>query len=385
MRVKTLLIGILGLSLCLFVPAAAVQGSTFVIFATGVVKGADGAVVKNAAVSLLAWPPQSVRKTMKVGDSFKLVRVAETISGADGYFVLRVPETFDYRSITATPSDNFADFDIVAVTADSVGAYSFSRALSSSEAPAVPEIALQLLHQAGERPDALAGKTTPALSTVLTSSGACNGGNGELDQIYDPQWDLIGQVYNTVGGVAQTWSYEQGAESTLGVGVSASGNYGSFHASGSSSVSTDSLTTWPRISGMAYTYLDTEWQAGRYHIYCAQSGRGGAVKEDYYEVRAYDFAGGSQIRNIPSSYTPQATYCVKETAGSTFDKNTTTNITWSDGWHLGPVIGLDVETTSGYTTKTGIHFYFYYSYHLCGTNGYPGGTEQPPVRFVWEM
>ncbi len=98
----------------------------------------------------------------------------------------------------------------------------------------------------------------------------------------------------------------------------------------------------------------------------------------YYEERPISYAGGTDIVNVGLPAV-SSSYCVPEAAGSPFTKTTTAATTWTNGTHLGPVIGIDLSSKTGYSSESAVHFLFTANGRLCGTNGDPGAT---PGRLV---
>lgn len=92
-----------------------------------------------------------------------------------------------------------------------------------------------------------------------------------------------------------------------------------------------------------------------------------------FPTRAARILSMSDFRAVSSSY------CVPEAAGSPFTKTTTAATTWTNGTHLGPVIGIDLSSKTGYSSESAVHFLFTANGRLCGTNGDPGAT---PGRLV---
>jgi hypothetical protein len=58
-------------------------------------------------------------------------------------------------------------------------------------------------------------------------------------------WTVVGQTYSTATRINSSFTFTSGAESTLGVGVSRSGTYGSYSSSGTNSASSDVTIDYP--------------------------------------------------------------------------------------------------------------------------------------------
>jgi hypothetical protein len=113
------------------------------------------------------------------------------------------------------------------------------------------------------------------------------------------------------------------------------------------------------------THFRTNFVYGLYNVSC-----GGQ------QTQPTSYAGGT--RNVHSA-TPAATHCVLFTAGSTFNKTSTSAYTYGGGVEMTAPIGIDLSAHTGYNTSAALDFTFTQSRDLCGTNGNPGAT---PKRLV---
>jgi hypothetical protein len=105
---------------------------------------------------------------------------------------------------------------------------------------------------------------------------------------YGPRWVLVGQTYSSTTKVSHTFVYARGASSTLGVGVSASGDFGSFEQGGTVSKANTPTTSFPTYGDHHGVYYKTQFVYGEYHISCAYPGIApqDVRYTDRYEVRA---------------------------------------------------------------------------------------------------
>ena len=88
-----------------------------------------------------------------------------------------------------------------------------------------------------------------------------------------------------------------------------------------------------------------------------------------YEVRPTAWTGSGNYWTVGSP--PAADWCAFEAAGLTVEKNTNAAQTWSNGVDLQAVIGLSVQSKTGWWESSKISFFFNPAGHLCGTNAYP--------------
>ncbi|CCH77040.1 hypothetical protein BN12_160015 [Nostocoides japonicum T1-X7] len=213
-------------------------------------------------------------------------------------------------------------------------------------------------------------------SSFVDGSGASAPSNAP--QAPSCQWRLIsdlgyktvwvGGTYVTNGGAKADLVYGSGASSTLGIGVSTSGSYGSFKASGSTTVSSNSSVNFPAYTGLQHDY--TQFDYGKYGLSCD-----GIYLN--YKVQARYWAGGASVYH-PSS-APTANYCVSQVSGSSFTKSSSTAYTFSTGADVSGAIGIDLSTRTGYTPAAKVTYSFTSTRRLCGTSGAPTAT---PSRLV---
>lgn len=184
---------------------------------------------------------------------------------------------------------------------------------------------------------------------------------------WDGVLDTVGEVYtgpNTTGDL----QYLSGATSTIGVGFSGSGEYGSFEAGGTSTVSSTTEVNFPTQAQNRRTVFRTTFGWKKFELMCFAYPYGPWTSAGF-EARAVEFQGGTQQYTAASA--PSATYCTSYLKGSSFTKDTATAVQFSNGAKIGAFIGIDLSTRTGFNTKTRIKFTFTSAGRLCGTNGYP--------------
>jgi hypothetical protein len=319
-------------------------------------------------VTLIAWPTQHQLAPLEVGDAVKLVPVAKAIAAADGSFVLRVDPTVPIGEVAAP--DGTVNFDLVTDGDQGWSITSFSRRLvEGSEGPtwastapeikpstgAVLSVRLSIAHDE-QRPEAL--EPAPATDRQCTTF---------VRDAWDGVLDTVGEVYtgpNTTGDL----QYLNGASSTIGVGFSASGDYGSYEAGGTSTVSSTTGVNFPTQGQNRRTVFRTTFGWKLFELSCFAYPYGPWTSAGF-EARAVEFQGGTQQYTAASA--PTATYCTSYLAGSSFSKDTATAIQFSNGAKIGAFIGIDLSTRTGFNTNTKIRFAFVNAGRLCGTNGYP--------------
>lgn len=183
----------------------------------------------------------------------------------------------------------------------------------------------------------------------------------------------VGTGAQNTKNINHTFTFKKGSVSTLGIGVSANGAVGSYKSGGDVTRKSDSVTTWPTATAAGSREYKTYFTYGEYQITCAAP----FITRTTYEVRPISYAGGATYTS--STTLPAASKCTQFAKGSTFTKDTSKAVTWSNGANLKAAIGVDLKSQAGYTEAVSIKFEFKATARLCGSNDYPGGT---PTRLV---
>jgi len=314
-------------------------------------------------IVLYAWPTQDTLSRLHPGDHVKLVPVAKAIAGTDGTFSLRIDPTAPMAEVTS--SAGIVDFELEGQSSSGISHFSFPRRLTASHtwttlsgAPAgsasaalVPVVDDSAV-QSGESAPAPLPAETKICSTTLVS-------------VYSPAWDIVGEVYTGPHADAQL-VYQQGSTSTVGIGISVSGTSGTFSASGSSSLTDTGVVTYPNYGPTHNIVEQSEFRSAKYSIVCTIHG---TTYDHHFEVRPYDWIGGGT--QYVAAGPPTATNCTPVGAGIGETVNTGTAITFTNGYSMSGQIGIDLSTSTGFTTNTELRFNFVSSGNLCGSNGYP--------------
>jgi hypothetical protein len=372
--------------------------------ASGTLKDENGApVAEGSLVVLYAWPNTEFLASMEINESAKLVPVAKAYTGAGGQFDIRVgdPNLLD----PLKSADGQVELMLQSEATSNLYTYNFSRRLEGAEASIVfkdPSTPARAPHpKSGTTPPKTDGTLaepsqpvsdetdtvavdlqpieTGSLSSSETNAAAATDGSAPYsDKVcqlykganYPPAWVTVGQSYVANTGVWSDFNYTAGANSSLGVGVSASGAYGSWSSGGTASVSSQGSIDFPRQGRYTYKRMRTQFIYARFLNECSYSS--GYVYQRTYQVRPVSWAGGSQV--VESGYMPASNYCSSYAAGSKFSKTSTAAITWSDGAALGSSIGVNLSAQTGYSSSARAYFDFVSTRKLCGSHGYPGGT-----------
>jgi hypothetical protein len=349
-------------------------------YAGGVVRGTDGAPVEGADVILRAWPSNDELAKLSAGAQVKVVSVAQTKSASDGTFTLREdPAGIDPAYVN---SDGLVNFEAFAFVNDKWTAFSFPRtfdgsswqdpaALDDKARAAEPSTtqSLNLSLSRGQSTDAFgqSGAAGVAAEQAIASDRGCT-------------QTLFTEHHNTHFAVAQTSvegnaralvTYSNGSSSSLGVGFSDTGAYGSFSASGTmgqSSSSTVAFGSWNHND--IATQIMSGWDYGDFFFECSTPTGG---YSSWVEERPMHFDGGNYTYSTGewSGYP----YCTPYSNGDSYDRSTNKNTTWTDGVDIGSVIGINLSSQTGWTSSINVNYYFTGNSNLCGNDNTPPSSH----------
>jgi hypothetical protein len=336
----------------------------------------------GTAVELVAFPSSDVTDRMAIGDSVQATPVAKALVRAGGIFAIRIG---DISALARYASKSQSvDFEVRAISGGHYAAYSFSRTmmthagvvqLASATTANQPAGTVMDLRALAVQAKIVSLPPNPVVSRLGADSGVINKTDvcGEsLVSSYGSRAVTVGSTYTTASGASAKFTYSAGATSTLGVGYSVSGTYGSFSGSGTSDRSSASTVDFGTRSG-SYTY-GTFFTYGKYAQWCYPVYNSGLKSTYAYKVHSNGYAGGSTV-NVSSA--PTATYCVALASGTSFSKSTTAAYTWSGGASLSSVIGVNLSSKTGYTSTAKLTYSAGSgNKHVCGTSGLPAQTPQ---------
>ena len=326
----------------------------------------NGRAIEGAKVVLYAWPVTSVVSKIRHGQRVPLKIVGSAITSASGRYAIRVTSPAALSS--SAERDGIVNLEIITTTRAGWDAYSFPRRLvptahgavlaiasDGTAARVAPQVAnLHLMRANHHLMPAVAGRRGPRVC-------------GDLSPVknFGPQRSTVGATYSHVTGVKMNFTYGNGQRSSLGVGVSSSGSFGTWSASGTHDQSSTSSESFPTFTGATSNYYRTEFVYEEYLVEC-----------DGFQTQAKSFAGGATTAGTGP---PSAAFCVIQAAGSTFHKSTSSAHTFSTGVSISSTIGVNLSAHTGYNTTAELTYAFTQRHDLCGSNDYPGGT---PERLV---
>lgn len=333
------------------------------VIVAGSVRDGKGRPASGRA-ALLALPPQDVMSAMKVGDSVRIVPVGKGRIGADGTFALR----WDPR----VPIDDFVsstdtvDLEVVVEGPAGATVFAFSRnvtadgaAVEVADAVRDPHPARGVVLTLDPRLARAQQSGDPTDRSVRTAAGPvyCL---STLKSIYPPVWHLVAELY-TGPHATVDFTYAVGAQSTLGVGLSVSGSAGSFSQSGKVTVASTGSVNFAEVPQYQRRIEETQWRYGKWDLSCPMVPR--------FEARPHSWIGGSTYYNAAA--TPSAPYCTPYLVGDRPSIDQHRAVEWSNGVKIAAFIGVDLSSSTGFTTNAAQKWTFKSNGKLCGTNGYP--------------
>jgi len=153
-------------------------------------------------------------------------------------------------------------------------------------------------------------------------------------------------------------TYTAGSETTLGVGVSISGDIGSFSEEGTFTQTSSGAETFPAVMGKIVNE-QTPYDYGEYTI-C------GLMQQVQPEGWA---TGRHTVKVKPPSLDKCGTNVGPH---GTFTRNTGTAGTFKAGVDLKKVIGISLSAESGYNNDVSIRYTFpHEGGYMCGSNNFP--------------
>jgi hypothetical protein len=323
---------------------------------------ATGRTSPGVTVSLYAWPSSRVLRHQQAGQAVPRKLLASTTVGPGATYSLRVPRAELAAAVVSGGYDNL-EID--------VGATSWFFTENAAR-PAV-------------------------ITRQLSASPQATCTNWTLYRGLKKAWGTVGQSYVGRGarGTTQSFTYEAGQSSTLGVGESVSTPAGGFTNAGTVSVSTTAEQGFPTF-GVANVNYRTEFKMAEYTQTCTPVAKitPGALATmptakkscnpiindcTYFQVKPVEWAGGGTWK-LPRS-APTSGFCVVEKRGDSFRTHTEKAVTWSGGLDVLQV-GFNASAQTGYDNSAEVSFKFNgrETVQLCGTNNFPPEAGQVVAR-----
>ncbi len=307
-------------------PASA--GTNHAAAVRGTVTTRHGTSVARARVTIYAWPSTAAMKAQRKGQALQLRPVGHARASVSGSYSIRLAGTGNYL--------------VRAWTRQATGIWNVSGG--------------------GQRTAdvRLTGAASPYLCIPQET----------LVKTWNPAPGVVGTSYSRYAGIKQWFTYGSNQSSSIGVGLSSSGDVGSFTFNGSASYSSGTSQTWGSHSSPYSVKYRTDFVPAEYSVSC-----GGG-----YLAKPKEWAGGATVDTNTSP--PNATYCVWYDQNTTFTKQDTTAFTFSAGFTTGG-LGFTGSAQTGFDTNAELHYDMVNAgMNLCGTDNYPAGSSPGPKRIV---
>lgn len=298
---------------------------------------ATGHLAAGAVVDLYAWPSDKVLQALKPGQDVPRTLISSAKTSSSGAFSLTVSAT---TLSTVAVSGAYANLEV-----DSGTSFWFITRPVTDSTPAVVQLT------------GAADDSSPAICAVKYK--------GQLHR----RWGTVAQEYDwgNAPGVTQSLTYGTGQSTSLSIGFSKSGKYGSYTAGGSETETSSSSQSFPDQRKPGFFRFRTEWRVAKYLQVC---GGGKTDVGPFFKhiVRSNGWLGGDDIRK--ASRAPKAKFCITELAGSNFHTSNERATTVSAGLTVAEVdFGVNMQT--GYDTSAELNLHFNKQRHLCGTGNLP--------------
>lgn len=212
------------------------------------------------------------------------------------------------------------------------------------------------------------------------ATAAC--GNGNPGTTY---WRLLetsnrSAVVRTaypIGSTTTAVSYSTESSGSYGIGVSASGVFGSYKASGTKTASGGSGYTSSRNTGGRLYRREVNY--GKYRVEITNVW--GDCTYHSRQWRARSETGGAT--SAATSNRPNFTNCTNVDAGTWYRASSTgTAYSWSAGVEISGKIGIDLSSQKQYTSSNRITYYVSgSSKRMCGDNTYPSTSRKQMERY----
>jgi hypothetical protein len=192
----------------------------------------------------------------------------------------------------------------------------------------------------------------------------------QLTKDLGPVTTDVAQTYATIRKVGEYFTYAQSQEqsSTLEVGISSTGDYGSYSGDGTMGVDagTGGSQDYKWISGRQNTRWQTDFEAGSFTQTCADK-QGSWTN---YLVYNYEWAGGGPYTTHKGGV-PATRHCVPEYNGEQWNQYFSTATTFGVGFS---VLGFGGSSQTGYSTNAEANFKYRQNGEICGRYGPPGSN-----------
>ena len=318
------------------------------VVASGVLRTADGKG-RAGLIAVLAWPNEDALSRLNEGDSVPTPTVGWVATKADGSFAVRVAK--GRINASHKNADGRVNFLAVGWTPENEGTLSFAAPVDGT--PSADPIMLDAVSPNS----GLAPASAPEPNIITPCS--------YVQKTTTYPWVEVGVTWPY--GADTGWMVVGSTHSfTVGVGISASGDYGDWKANGTSTVSEGLSKTFSRST--AYVSWQLQHRYVKYQKYC------GTVPQPDWMIKDIGWAGYNQSVTAPAQ--PSWAYCGRNDPGEWYrDSSSGSHLTTSAGVKLGPIIGLNLSFETNYGSDHKIGYYTAVVGKVCGSNDDPAWAE----------
>ncbi|MCW2497333.1 hypothetical protein [Jatrophihabitans sp.] len=335
---------------------------------TGQLTGGSGSPAAGATVVLLAEPSGAALEALPDGGTASLSAISQTTADAAGTYSVGIPAGTSLDGV-ADPT-GVVNLVALAVSGTSIGVTYLSTPVATSSSSGLHLAAAPADDEPTAVVDAPIELTGTSDSATPLSGGPPTCSVHKI-HTYGPREVVVGSTYSYTSHASETFTYSKGTNSSLGVGVNYAMTGGSFEASGTHSVSSDSSITFPTESGAKNTHFITWFDYAEFGASCGS--------RSWRSVEATDWDGGSKI-STASSLT--ATHCLPYASGSTFTNTHSSAFDYSNGSLVSDIVGISLSARTGYSTSATLLVHLTADSRLCGYKGYPNASSPAPQLVV---
>jgi len=324
-------------------------------------------VAAGNPVVLWGWPSNDVLAAMADGDSVHLTPLGKALTTTGGGFALRVGD--DSVAERLADDGGVVNLEVQAWSPEGVASYSFSSDIAPGGellADAIADVAsVKLATDKIADPTLFPGDVT----AVFNKTDVC----GATKKATYPDIDtVVGRMYSTTKGIHSFFSLRAGAETTIGVGVSVNGYYGSFEQSGTSTVTLDDTFTWGKRALNGGRQFRTDFTYGKFAHWCYPVTAPSQKRIYKYSVKPIRWDGGGSYGTETSPAVGSGN-CRPFAGGTEQERRTSRATTTMTGAKLENIIGINLSSQVGYTSDAIARIYNDGSVQrrICGTNGVP--------------
>jgi hypothetical protein len=307
-----------------------------------------GQPVAGTTVRVYAMPRQAVLAALKIGRKVPEVLVVSAITNPQG----RYSASVDPAALAPEATDGLVNLSV----RDGSSSYGLPVAIARNGGNATIPMATGTRTANLALPD-----DSPPVNCPMVYSKSMGHHLTRVGQTYIPH----------TNHATAKFVYVKSQSSSLGVGDSPSGKFGTYSFGGTMGWSTTITQPYPANRAYASWWYYTQFHYAKYAVVCDGHLSGWQVQVNGY------FGGAARGKPTWFPKTP-AGYCAHYIAGSGPTIDNSAAWTWSAGATL-PKIGFNVQATTGYDTDSEITFGLTAGRWICGQKGPPGAVPKQLV------